>query len=491
MNKTKWITIATALVWILVLVGWHLYDPSSEFTKHEPGADKRPAGNARSVDDVLIGEFFMKYEASEPDTTTCKASWNGFRGNGRDNICTDALQLATSGSSTFKEMWKVETGEGHAAPVIGHGRVYVMDYLEEMNADAIRCFNLKTGEELWRRWYRVPMKRNHGFSRTIPALYQDKVVTIGPEGHVMCCNALNGDMLWSMDMKKTFGTEIPFWYTGQCPLITADGTLVIAPSGNEILMAGIDTETGEVKWTTPNSVAFKMSHSSVMPMKLAGKQTLVYVGVGGVCGVSAEAEDMGTLLWSSTKWQPSVVAPSPLQLSDNQVFLVAGYGAGGALLQVDRVGGEWKAEIKDQYKANAGMSSEQQTPILYNGTVITILPKDGGGMRERLAMYTLSNLASAGNSSLHNPVWTSEADERFGLGPYVLIDGKLFAFKDDGELYVYQIEGKSMKLLHKQRVMEEGIDAWGPLAYADGYLLLRDSKTVMCLRVKDLSEDEK
>lgn len=472
MNRIKWITALTALFWVGVLVVWHLYDPSSDFKEHVPGADQRPEGKARKTDDVVIGEYFMKYEVPDPEVPEDAGMWTGFRGPGRDAISSSPLTLA---SGDFREMWRVETGEGHAAPVIGHGRVYVMDYLEQMNSDALRCINLRTGEELWRRWYRVPMKRNHGFSRTIPVLYENKVITIGPEGHVMCCNAFTGDLLWTMDMKKSFGTEIPFWYTGQCPYVSEDGTLVIAPSGTEVLMAGVDCQTGELKWQTPNTPEFKMSHSSVMPMTLDGKKTYVYVGVGGVCGVSAEGDDTGKLLWSVNKWQPSVVAPSPLQLNGNQVFLVAGYGAGGALLQVDYSGGAWKAEIKDQYKSNQGLSSEQQTPILYNGMIITVVPKDGGGLRERLACYAPGNL--------HTAIWNSEADERFGLGPYVVLDGKLFAFKDDGELYVYQIGDRQMKLLRKQRVLEEGIDAWGPLAYADGCLVLRDSKTVLCLKV--------
>jgi outer membrane protein assembly factor BamB len=171
------------------------------------------------------------------------------------------------------------------------------------------------------------------------------------------------------------------------------------------------------------------------------------------------------------------VAPSPLQISPNQVFLVAGYGAGGALLQVTQAGGAWKADITDSYKAAEGMSSEQQTPINYGGKLITILPKDGGGMRERLAMYSPNNI--------HSPIWTSAADERFGLGPYMMVGDLLFAFKEDGELFVYRVGAQSMTLLKRQRVMEDGIDAWGPLAYADGYLMVRDSKTIKCLKFEN------
>ena len=69
------------------------------------------------------------------------------------------------------------------------------------------------------------------------------------------------------------------------------------------------------------------------------------------------------------------------------------------------------------------------------------------------------------------------------LCPYIMVDDKLFAFKEDGELYVYSVSSKSMSLIKKQRVMEEGIDAWGPMAYADGFLIVRDSKNIKCLKV--------
>ena len=471
MNKTKAITLATVVLWTAVLIGWHWYDPSKGFTKFVPGADKRPPGSERKADDVVIGEFFMKGEAPAPSQG--EEVWPGFRGPDRSNIVSHAVPIKLV-EGDFQELWSVETGEGHAAPAVWRGRVYVLDYNEQLSSDALRCLDLKTGEELWRRWYRVPMKRNHGFSRTIPAITADgRVVTIGPEGHLMCCNGETGDLLWTMDLKKRFSTEIPFWYAGQCPLIMGD-ELVVAPAGKDTQMVGLDVATGHVRWATANDKKLKMSHSSVMPMTLGGKRTLVYAGIGGVCGVSAEGSDKGKMLWFADAWQPSVIAPSPLQLSSNQIFLVAGYGAGGGLLQVSQ-SGSWQAKVTDQYKADKGMSSEQQTPILYKGSIITILPKDGGGMRERISIYQPSDL--------HRAVWNSASDERFGLGPYLVIDGRLFALKEDGQLFVYEIGERQMKLLRKQTVIKDGADAWGPMAYADGMLLVRDAKTVKCLRI--------
>ena len=75
-------------------------------------------------------------------------------------------------------------------------------------------------------------------------------------------------------MQKQFKTEVPFWYTGQCPCVD-DDVLVLAPAGEETLLAGVDCLTGEIVWSTPNTLGYKMSHSSVMPMSLSNKRTYV------------------------------------------------------------------------------------------------------------------------------------------------------------------------------------------------------------------------
>jgi outer membrane protein assembly factor BamB len=464
------VTLLAGLAFAAAIAGWHVYAPRRELALQLPGSDNRPPESARKAGDVRIGEFFMRYDHAASSLT---GKWSCFRGEQSTNIVRTPEKIQTRQESAYPVEWSVATGEGHASPVIFNGLVYFLDYDEALSSDALRCFSLESGKELWRRWYRVPMKRNHGFSRTAPVASAGYVITIGPQGHLMCCDPLSGSLKWALDMQKEFKTEVPFWYTGQCPRVD-DGTLIVAPAGEEVLLAGIDCNTGSIAWKTPNTPGYKMSHSSIIPMTLEGKKTYVYVGVGGVCGVSAEKEDRGELLWSVTKWQPSVVAPSPLQLSPNAVFLAAGYGTGGALLRVSKSGQKWSASIAEQYKPSEGLSSEQQTPILYGDMIISVMPKDGGSLRGKLVCYSPADL--------HNPVWSSGADERFGLGPYMVINNNLFVLKDDGELYVYEIQPQSMKLLKRQRIMD-GADAWGPMAYADGRLIVRDAHEVACLKI--------
>ncbi len=465
------VIIAVALAGILGFSYRMIHDPVEGFSVSMPGMDNRPATKGRTAEIVRIGEHFDHY-ADQASVLTGK--WTRFRGAGFDNINKEDIPLINSFGPTGPDIqWQVDLGEGHAAPVIYNGMVYLLDYDEEAKADALRCFSLETGEELWRRSYQVHVKRNHGMSRTVPAITDDYIVSVGPRGHVMCLDRKTGDYLWGRDLVREYGTEIPFWYTGQCPLID-NGIAIIAPGGSS-LITGFDCETGTVEWETPNPDHWKMSHSSIMPMTFAGKKMYVYAAIGGVCGISAEEEDRGKMLWKSNAFSPNVMAPSPLVLDNGKIFLTAGYGAGAMLIQLAVDSGQFMVSQLQKYKPKDGVASEQQTPIFYDGHMFIILPKDAGAMRNQFVCVKPDDCTKI--------LWTSSKSERYGLGPYILADRKFFILSDDGTLSIVQAATSGFKLLDKARVIE-GQDAWGPIAIADGRLLMRDSKNMVCLDMR-------
>ncbi len=131
--------------------------------------------------------------------------------------------------------------------IIADGCVYVLDYIDEEDSDALRCFAVLTGEEIWRRGYKNPIRRNHGKSRTVPAYADGVVVSFGPAGHVMAVDAKNGDLLWSRDLVREYRCKIPEWYAGQCPLID-DGNVILGVGGETVLMASLDLKSGATVW---------------------------------------------------------------------------------------------------------------------------------------------------------------------------------------------------------------------------------------------------
>jgi len=419
---------------------------------------------------IRIGEHFQRFAESVPLENT--GSWPGFRGANHDNIVSDSPPLQTNwGKQGPTVLWRQELGEGYAAPVIAYGFVYILDYLEQEEADALRCFSLFDGHEIWRRSYRNSIRRNHGKSRTVSAVSEQTVVTIGPKGHVMATDAFSGDLLWSCDMLAEYQTELPQWYAGQCPLID-QGAVILAPAGKEALLLALELRSGEVRWQTPNLPGLKMSHSSIIPMTLQGVPQYVYAGLGGLVGISLEGE----LLWHAKDWRPPVWAPSPVQLSSEQIFLTAGYGAGSALLQVAYDEGCWVTTLKEQWKPSMGPASEQQTPIFYHGLLFTIQPKDAGTLR--------AQLVAADPLKMPEVLTGSGREERFGLGPYLLADQRFWVVDDQGVLSVFELIGQEFRKLAAHRVLP-GFDAWGPIAFADGRMILRDATSMVCLDLRE------
>jgi outer membrane protein assembly factor BamB len=364
-----------------------------------------------------------------------------------------------------RRVWSVGLGEGYAGAAILNGRAYVLDYDQQAKADTLRCLSVADGKEIWRRGYYVQVKRNHGMSRTVPAVTDEYVVTIGPKCHVMCARPDTGEFLWGMDLVSEYDTVVPDWYAGQCPLID-EGKVIIAPAGRALMIA-IDCETGRVVWETPNPHGWRMTHSSVMPMVLAGRETYVYCASGGVAGVSAAD---GRILWHAPEWTVTMAnTPSPVILPDDRVFLSGGYGAGSMMIHVLAEGDTYA--VKELFRLTPEQfGSEQQTPILYRQNIY--------GVREDGQLVCLDLEGRV--------VWTSGKTNRFGRqgrGPLIVADGMLMVMTGDGELALVEAEPTGFEKLASAQVLHEG-ESWGPMALSGGMLVIRDLVTMVCLDMR-------
>ena len=470
MNNRIVIIIALILAGTLAVGWWVGKDPSADFTESLPGEDNRSTVMA-TLEKVNIGEFFERLASDE---VSMNEVWPGFRGARFDNYYYSDIALIDKFPESGPEiLWSVELGEGHAGAAVYKGLAYILDYDESDRADMLRCFKLDSGEEQWRRWYKVNVKRNHGISRTVPAVNEDYIITIGPKCHVMCVERKTGDYLWGIDVAKEYESEVPLWYTGQCPLVI-DKVLILATGGKNLL-AGVDCKTGEVIWKTENPRGWKMSHASVLPFEFGGRKMYVYPAIGGIVGVAADGEFPGEVLWENTDWDHAVVSPSAVCMPDGKIFLTAGYGAGSMVIQLSEMDGVFSTSTVDEFKPAHGLASEQQTPVYFAGHLFGIQPKDAAALRNQFVCVNPINCKQT--------VWTSGKTNRFGLGPYILADGKFYLLNDDATLNIIKASSSSFQLMDQYRLFE-GHDAWAPIAVADGYMLLRDSKKMICLDMR-------
>jgi outer membrane protein assembly factor BamB len=288
------------------------------------------------------------------------------------------------------------------------------------------------------------------------------VVAMGPKANVYCLRTDTGEQVWRMNMVEQFGTEVPPWYAGQCPLIE-DGRVILAPGGDPLMMA-VELASGEILWKTPNPGGWGMTHSSVTPMQYRGSRQYIYCTTRGVVGVDAED---GSLLWTEPEWKIALATvPSPVVVGRDRIFFSGGYDSGCMMVRLTGEGADTTPETVWKLGPRV-FGAEQQTPILYEDHFYGVIPSG------ELACLNLEG----------ERLWTSGKTNRFELGPFLIADGLLLVLHgQEGILSLIRAQPDSYEPLANVRAID-GHDIWGPMAMVEDLLLLRDVDTLKCLRL--------
>jgi outer membrane protein assembly factor BamB len=442
--------------------GLYYYLPlGGEVTVESREPDAGLGNIATSAPTAKAGPEFGKLIPGKGAPADLPGLWPWFRGPDLDGVSREQTSLAQSWPSGGpRVLWSVPMGEGYAAAAVQGGKVYVLDYDTKARGDALRCLSLADGVEIWRYFYPVKMKENHGFSRTVPAVSGKYVVSLGPRCHVLCVDASTGAKRWSIDLVAKYGTKEPLWYAGQCPLMDGE-RVILAPAGPDALMIAVDCETGKAQWTAPNPMRWTMTHSCVSLMTFDDRRMFVYFGSGGVAGVSA---DDGQLLWTTDAFRIVTTVPTPVILPDGRIFCSGGYNAGSMMLQVKGKGGKYSVDVL--YRLKPGVfGAAQTTPIYYNSHIYGVRPSG-----------ELVCLDEGGKV-----LWASTG-ENFGLGPLLIAEGMIYVIDDNGTMTLALANEKGFTRLAKAKVLP-GPEAWGPMALAGGRLIVRDLRKMVCLDV--------
>jgi len=466
----KTIPVGLALVGLILLIAWLSADAGSELTYRLSGTDGRPVKTVDANEPIKIVGELTTFDGIPADLP---GQWPRFRGPNFDAISTqDITPARTWPAEGPKVLWSIDVGLGYAGAVILAGRVYMLDYDVEAQSDIVRCLSLQDGRDIWRYTYPVSIKPSHGtMSRTVPAVTDKYIVTLGPKAHVTCLDSTTGEFRWMYNLVREFNTTVPEWYAAQCPLID-DGKAIIAPGGDALMMA-IDCETGEIDWKTPNPDGWVMTHSSIVPMEFKGRRFYVYSGGdqvhGGVVGVSAQD---GNVLWKNEKWKLRHSVPMPVVVGQDRIFLTAGYGQreiGCGMLRLTETDGEITTELEYVHPITV-FGSIQQSPIFYKDYIYGVRPD------RQLVCLDLDG----------NVVWTSTSANKFGRngGPYAIVNGLLYVMDDHGAMTLVEAGPAGYRPLAHAQVLE-GHDSWGPMAIAANRMIVRDTTKMICL---DISE---
>lgn len=392
------------------------------------------------------------------------ADWPQFRGPARDNISKEIGLLRHWPASGPNVLWTVPVAPGYAGGAIVGGRVYHHDYDEAKNEWGVYCRTLSTGKLIWSYREARLIRPNHAITRTVPAVDGKYVFSLDPKLVLHCLDATTGKQLWAKSLVTEYKSVIPPWYNGQNPLMEVDR--IIIATGGDAIMVALNKPTGKEIWRTPNPGRLVLSHASVMPAVLGGVKQYLWGTLNGPLGVSAND---GKLLWEYPRKFNVTVAPSPLAVDGQRVFMTASYDAGSVMVRVHSNGDSFRAESVFDLKDNE-WNSEVHTPIVYNGHIFAVGKKRRG---------LFACLSFDGKE-----VWTSDGKASFDLGSFLLADGMFFALDGKtGMLRLVEANTTAYKELASAQVLS-GPDAWAPMALSDGRLVVRDLRTMVCLDVR-------
>ena len=259
-------------------------------------------------------------------------------------------------SKGLKKVWEVNflcQGNKSAtwsAPVI-RGNVLIVPGRDDTD-DLVFCINAQTGELFWKGSYEANTNDNHGpGARATPVIDGNRVYTYGRGGDLICWNLQDGKIVWHKKAADIGGIE-PDWGYSSSPLVF--GNKVIVQAGGKALAAAYDKITGEVLWASGNGPG------GYSPLNIfTADSSLLLLSGEALSGLNRNTGEVNwTLPWIV---EYKINAATPLS-EGNIVFITSGYKKGSMAVRIEKN----KPAVLWQSKAIQG---QQTDPVIVDGYV--------------------------------------------------------------------------------------------------------------------------
>ncbi|HLN75377.1 MAG TPA: PQQ-binding-like beta-propeller repeat protein [Prolixibacteraceae bacterium] len=416
--------------------------------------------------------------------------WPQYLGPTRNSISPEKNIMRSWPEGGPEVLWTAPVGIGYGGPVVKDGKVYLLDHDDKVG-DNLRCLDLATGKELWNFAWEAPGAVMFPGSRSVPAVDGNRVYSCGPYGDLYCIDTNTHKPLWKKNVWKDYGgEEIPIWAIAQCPLVYGN-MLIIASMAPKAGVVAYNKLTGEVIWQTPN--LGNETYVSPSVAKIDGQDHIVMVTSstntfghpnaeptpGTVVGIDPKD---GKILWKYKGWKCHISVPGPVDAGNNKLLITGGYELGATMIQVEKkADGTYGAK---ELFTTVEFGDQTKTPLLYNGYFYAQYGTNN--RRDGLVCMNMDGQV----------MWKTKRDPDFNKGSMILADGMILATNGAKALYLIEPDPSGFKALAtadllKEEANGEGIAAriggasqnWAPIALADGKLLIRDQKRMMCVKV--------
>jgi len=394
--------------------------------------------------------------------------WPQWRGPRRDGVWRETGILEVFPREGLKVRWRVPVGPGWSSPVVAGGRVYLTDsqLMRPKAKERVLCFAEATGKPLWSYTYEVDYPvwaftagQETGPSAT-PCVEAGKVYALGPNGHLHCCDAATGELLWKKRLDKEY--QVQELICRASPLI--EGKLLILFIGGRpgACVLALDKESGKEVW---KALAESVTNSSPIVVTAGGKRQLI---VWTQESVTALDPASGKLYWRERMVTSNNDAiPSPVVHKD--LLLIS-----GLMLKLDANKPAASILWPGTKPVARRILSNTSTPVLRGDYVYSA--------RSSGELVCLE--AATGKE-----IWKTDkvTDLKGGASIHLTPQGdSVLLYTDRGELIRAKLTSQGYQEISRSALLSPLYPfagrkvTWSPPAYANRHVFARNEKELIC-----------
>ena len=408
-----------------------LYDEEAHFAALESDRATQPTASPVDI-------------AAAPDRRP-EALWPAFRGAARDGRYAHAIRTDWPDDG-LPMLWRQPIGGGYASFVAADDTLFTIE--QRRDQEVVTAYDADTGRERWAHGWQAFFQESMGGDgpRATPTWHDGRLFALGAAGELRSLNAATGAQIWRTDILADAGATNLTWAMSASPLVV-DGLVVVLPGGgNGRSVAAYDADTGDIVWTALDDV---QGYAAPMLVELAGVRQIVVVTARRVVGLTV---NLGALLWEFP-WVTSNGPPNismPVAVGGNQLFLSAGYGHGGALIEV--TGPEERLSARERWRTTR-MKNRFAASVVHDGHIY--------GLDE--------SILAALDAETGELAWKGG---RYGHGQ-LLADGHLVVLTERGDVVLVRATPDGHEELARFAAISG--KTWNVPTIADGRLYVRNA----------------
>lgn len=415
--------------------------------------------------------------------------WPEWRGKGRVGVFREDGILQKFPEQGLKIRWRAPVRSGFAGPAVANGRVFVMDWQSVQGTkgvERVQALDEKTGKVLWAyEWAAVYIGLSGTYAsgpRATPTVDGDRVYVVGAMGALHCLRAATGEIIWSHDFVKEFGTQIPTWGITAAPLVAGNRLICLAGAAQNGKVLAFDKMTGREVWRALDSDS-EPGYSPPFLILSGGRQQVIQWHSTGIAALDPET---GKVFWQHP-WRMNLALNVATPVLDaNRLFFTSFYN-GPLMLQLenDKPSSRmlWKGSSESEIKTD-GLHALINTPVVDGDYIYGVCS---------YGQFRCLN-AKTGERVWETMALTKE-NARWSTGHIVRYKDRYFISTDRGDLVIAKLSPSGYQEISRTHLIkptsksgnrrELEFVSWSHPAYANGHIIARNDEEIFSASLRE------